>query len=49
MVAAETAGVRVLVPRPGESLEPAVATTQRWWPDVPWKTAEEDPLESTGL
>nr|WP_275942111.1 MBL fold metallo-hydrolase [Haliangium ochraceum] len=49
MVAAERAGARVLVPRPGESLEPASARTERWWPEVPWETAEEHPIEATGL
>lgn len=49
VVAAEALGVSVLTPRPGESVEPASAVTQRWWPQVAWKTAQEDPIKSTGL
>jgi L-ascorbate metabolism protein UlaG (beta-lactamase superfamily) len=47
--AAEKAHVRVLTPRPGESLEPTIARTARWWPPVAWRTATEDPIRSTGL
>lgn len=47
--AAEKASVRVLTPRPGESLEPSVSNTTRWWPQVPWRNATEDPIRSTGL
>ncbi len=47
--AAEKAGVRVLTPMPGESLEPSVSQTTRWWPSVPWRNATEDPVRSTGL
>jgi L-ascorbate metabolism protein UlaG (beta-lactamase superfamily) len=40
----------VTVPRPGQSIEPdARPTLARWWPDVPWKTAAEDPIVPTGL
>jgi L-ascorbate metabolism protein UlaG (beta-lactamase superfamily) len=48
LAAADKAGVRVAVPRPGEPFEvdspPAV---ERWWPDVPWQTADEAPVVST--
>lgn len=48
MVAAEAAGVSVLTPRPGQSVEPeAPPTTERWWPDVPWQTAEQHPVVAT--
>ena len=48
LVAAEKAGVRIAVPRPGQSLEPeALPALERWWPDVPWQTAEEHPVVST--
>lgn len=47
MAAAERAGVRVLVPRPGESLQPSTAETARWWPEVPWQTASEHPIAAT--
>lgn len=48
-VAAEKANVRVLTPRPGESLEPDTAQTIRWWPHVAWRNADQDPIRSTGL
>lgn len=36
------------VPRPGQSVEPSKLPAQeRWWPDVPWKRAEEDPIVSS--
>lgn len=41
-------GVTVAYPRPGEGFEPAVAVpTAPWWPQVPWKTGEEDPIVAT--
>ncbi|HLA63928.1 MAG TPA: MBL fold metallo-hydrolase [Rhodothermales bacterium] len=50
LVAAERAGVTVAVPRPGGSVEPdAPPALERWWPQVPWRTAEEAPVVSTGL
>ena len=49
MVAAEAAGVRALVPRPGESIEPAAAESTRWWPKAAWETAAEHPIKATGL
>lgn len=48
--AAQKAQVAVYVPKPGESVEPANRPTlARWWPQVPWRTAEEAPVVSTGL
>ncbi|MCA9625038.1 MAG: MBL fold metallo-hydrolase [Myxococcales bacterium] len=50
LVAAEEGNARVLVPRPGESLEPGHAkATARWWPTVPWQTAAEHPIVARGL
>lgn len=50
LAAADAAGVQVAAPRPGESIEPALARpVERWWPDVPWKRAEEAPVRSSGL
>ncbi len=50
LVAADAAGVRVAVPRPGESVEPADPPgVVRWWPDVAWKTADEVPIVSSGV
>jgi L-ascorbate metabolism protein UlaG (beta-lactamase superfamily) len=38
----------VLVPKPGESVEPGAAPRlERWWPQVPWETAEQSPVVST--
>ena len=50
LVAAEAEGVRVVVPRPGQSIEPSRAPgLERWWPEVPWKSASEHPVVSSGL
>ncbi len=48
MAAAEEAGVTALAPKPGQSIEPdSPPPFERWWPEVPWQTAEEDPIVST--
>lgn len=48
LVAARAAGVDVVAPRPGESVEPAAPPpVARWWPEVPWRTAAEDPIVAT--
>ena len=48
VAAAEEAGATVVVPRPGQSFEPsAPPPIERWWPDLPWETAAESPIEST--
>jgi L-ascorbate metabolism protein UlaG (beta-lactamase superfamily) len=53
LVAARQQGVRVITPAPGGSVEPATlaagAGAVRWWPEVPWKTAAEEPCVSSGL
>ncbi len=50
LVAAERHGIPVASPRPGESVEPAqVVARERWWPEVPWETAEEAPVVSSHL
>ena len=50
LAAAEKHGVRVAAPRPGGMFEPAhIQAVERWWPDLPWQTAEEAPVISTGL
>lgn len=50
LVAAEAAGVAVVAPRPGESVEPShPAPVRHWWPDLPWRTAAEYPIHATGL
>jgi L-ascorbate metabolism protein UlaG (beta-lactamase superfamily) len=48
LVAAQTAGAHVVIPRPGQSFEPASPPPiERWWPALPWKTAAQDPIVST--
>jgi L-ascorbate metabolism protein UlaG (beta-lactamase superfamily) len=49
LVAAEDQGVRAYLPKPGEVFLPneVEPTTTRWWPELPWQTAEEHPIEST--
>ncbi len=48
--AAEKAHVRLLLPKPGQSIEPTDARTyEKWWPTVPTKTAEQDPIVSGNL
>jgi L-ascorbate metabolism protein UlaG (beta-lactamase superfamily) len=50
LVAAKAEGVAIVVPRPGESIEPgARPVIPRWWPEVPWKTAAEDPIVATKM
>ena len=50
MVAAEAAGVTVATPRPGGSIEPTRALeVDRWWPELPWRTAEEYPIVATKM
>ena len=47
--AGKAAGVTVLAPRPGQSIEPAMPPPLvRWWPaGVPWRRAAESPIVST--
>ena len=50
LVAAGKAGVLVAVPKPGESIEPDnPLQITRWWPSIPWQTAEETPVISSGI
>lgn len=40
--------VAVATPRPGESVEPTLPlTTTRWWPQLPWETAQQHPIRSS--
>lgn len=42
--------IRVATPKPGESVEPDRApAVAHWWPDVPWRTAAQAPVTSSGL
>jgi L-ascorbate metabolism protein UlaG (beta-lactamase superfamily) len=50
LVAAASAGARVAAPRPGESVEPsAPPSLVRWWPTLPFRSAAEAPVVSSGL
>jgi L-ascorbate metabolism protein UlaG (beta-lactamase superfamily) len=50
LASARAAGVRSVTPRPGESIDPfASPEPRRWWAGVPWKTAAEAPVVSSGL
>jgi L-ascorbate metabolism protein UlaG (beta-lactamase superfamily) len=48
LAAAERSGQTVTVPKPGQSVEPsALPPIVRWWPNLPWKTGEQDPIISS--
>jgi L-ascorbate metabolism protein UlaG (beta-lactamase superfamily) len=48
LAAAEAAKVPILLPKPGQSVEPASPpATARWWPTLPWTTGADDPIVST--
>ncbi|MFK7844743.1 MAG: MBL fold metallo-hydrolase [Rhodothermales bacterium] len=50
LAAAAEVGVSVATPNPGESISVAASRVDnRWWPALPWKTAAETPIVSTGL
>lgn len=51
LAAARAAGVEVATPRPGQSIDTAAPPDpERWWPaSVPWQTAAEAPVVSSGL
>jgi L-ascorbate metabolism protein UlaG (beta-lactamase superfamily) len=53
LLAAREHAVPIVVPVPGGSVEPAAlppsVAPERWWPEVPWKTAREEPCVSSGL
>jgi len=48
VIAAERAGIDLVSPMPGQSVEPlAPPARSRWWPTVPWETAAQAPIRST--
>ena len=50
MTNAKKRGVELVLPRPGESFDPMANNAhlkKKWWPDVPWETAEQAPIVST--
>ncbi|MEL6615774.1 MAG: MBL fold metallo-hydrolase, partial [Bacteroidota bacterium] len=50
LVAAQEAGLPLALPKPGESIDPGdPPEAVRWWPELPWQTAEEAPIVSSGV
>ena len=50
LVEAERHAVRIATPRPGGMFEPTIdIPIERWWPPVPWHTAADAPISSTGV
>ncbi|HEY8090702.1 MAG TPA: MBL fold metallo-hydrolase [Polyangiaceae bacterium] len=50
LVAAQAASVSVVVPRPGQSVEPSEPLPlDRWWPNLPWRTASEAPMRASSV
>ena len=50
LAAAKSLGISVFVPRPGQRFEPQqVPELVRWWPEIPWQTAAQAPIVSSGL
>jgi L-ascorbate metabolism protein UlaG (beta-lactamase superfamily) len=48
LAAAQCRGIEVLVPRPGEAIEPTLhPQIPRWWPSLPWQSAAQNPIVST--
>ncbi len=49
-VAAEKANVSMVSPKPGEGILPdAPPAPDRWWPTLPWESAEKSPIVSGNL
>lgn len=49
-VAAKAAGISIALPKPGQRIECLnLPLFEKWWPDLPWKTAEEAPVISSRL
>lgn len=50
LVAAKQHNIPIVTLRPGASLTPSSPPpVDRWWPSLPWKTAEEAPIVSSGM
>ncbi len=46
---AERTGARVVAPRPGQQISPDLPVpVERWWPSLPWQSATEHPIVSSG-
>jgi L-ascorbate metabolism protein UlaG (beta-lactamase superfamily) len=50
LAAGNASGATLIVPRPGQSVEPgAPKAFERWWPEVPWTTGDKDPIHSSKM
>lgn len=49
IASATRAGIQTAFPVPGSSITPDDVPSERWWPDLPWRTADENPVVSTNL
>lgn len=50
VLAAARPGEVVIAPRPGQAVEPsAPPPLERWWPALPWRSGQQDPIVSTQL
>jgi L-ascorbate metabolism protein UlaG (beta-lactamase superfamily) len=50
IVSARQVGATLVVPKPGESIEPSrPPPLERWWPEVPWNTAQQHPIVSSQM
>jgi L-ascorbate metabolism protein UlaG (beta-lactamase superfamily) len=50
LVAAKHDGVSISAPRPGQDLLPLTPLpVERWWPERPWKTAQEAPIVASQI
>lgn len=54
LVAADGQAIQSAIPKPGQSVEPAqqpqteqAQRVVRWWPKIPWQTAQEHPVASS--
>jgi hypothetical protein len=48
--AARAAGITIIAPEPGESVEPSdPPPVHRWWPVLPWNTGAQKPIVSTKM
>ena len=48
--AAYKAKIQLGIPRPGQSIEPSTPPMlERWWPELPYRDAEQYPVVSTNV
>jgi len=50
IVAAQRAKIAIAIPRPGVTVDVAhPPDVEKWWPQIPWQTAPQAPILSSGL